>query len=216
MDKESIHLKGLNGLRAIAAISVLVGHISSTTFCNYNFRLPVCNVGGYGVTLFFVISGFLITYLLLLEKEKTSDIKIGKFYIRRILRIWPIYYLFILIGFVISYFIADLSDIRSNHLFWYIFFTANFASLLNETVRFTVHYWSIGVEEQFYLFWPLIVKFFNKKLFVFIICFIICFLITKSLFWLYFGNTNLVYHFMSITRFHCMMIGAVGASYNFV
>ena len=91
-----VYLNGLNGLRAIAALFVLFSHIIQPEFINFGnpirIRLPMAQ---HGVTLFFVISGFLITFLLLLEKDKT-EIDIRNFYIRRILRIWPIYYLFII------------------------------------------------------------------------------------------------------------------------
>mgnify|MGYP003392353981 FL=1 len=80
MNKAPIHLSGLNGLRAIAAISVVIGHVFQDTFGNWGIsglHLPIFKGG---VTLFFVISGFLITYLLLQEKKKINDVKIGAFY----------------------------------------------------------------------------------------------------------------------------------------
>lgn len=104
MKDKIIFLPGLNGLRAIAAIAVVISHITLifSTFGS-DFKLFGSDDKGnpnayllasYGVTIFFVLSGFLITYLLILEKEK-KPINIKSFYIRRILRIWPLYYFYL-------------------------------------------------------------------------------------------------------------------------
>ncbi|MAZ37152.1 MAG: hypothetical protein CL842_06855 [Crocinitomicaceae bacterium] len=101
MTKNIIYLPGLNGIRAIAAIAVVVSHITlslddigldSNIFGTYDSGKPrALDLAGYGVSMFFALSGFLITYLLWLEKEK-QPIQIRKFYLRRMLRIWPLYY----------------------------------------------------------------------------------------------------------------------------
>ena len=88
MNETKIYLPGLNGLRAFAALSVVIAHLSLKGIAD--FGLPVVDdipMAGFGVTLFFVISGFLITYLLLIELDKQSNIDIKKFYVRSILRI---------------------------------------------------------------------------------------------------------------------------------
>mgnify|MGYP000751166612 CR=1 FL=1 len=99
-----IYFKGFNGVRFIAASAVIVHHIEEYKAV-YLFgrddlwaRPFVYQLGRLGVALFFVLSGFLITYLLLAEKQKTGTIAIRKFYIRRVLRIWPLY--FLIVGFV--------------------------------------------------------------------------------------------------------------------
>lgn len=208
---EKIYLPGLNGLRAIAALSVLLGHVTSTTFVNSTFGLPVVALGEHGVTLFFVISGFLITYLLLKEVAATNNIAIGKFYMRRILRIWPLYYLFIALCLIVAIFVNDIKNIFSINACWYLFFTANIALLLNETVRIIIHYWSIGVEEQFYLFWPWLVKLKRNNILRATIILIIIFFVVKSGLWIFAGNKYILYRFMNISRFHCMLIGSTGA-----
>ncbi|MBQ9417265.1 MAG: acyltransferase, partial [Bacteroidales bacterium] len=94
----SIHLPGLNGLRAIAALSVMWGHVFQPDFGGWGvegFTLPLANAG---VTLFFVISGFLITYLLLNEQQRSGSVSVPKFYMRRILRIWPLYFIYMLVA----------------------------------------------------------------------------------------------------------------------
>ena len=106
--KNKIFFNGLNELRAIAALAVIFHHIelykftsgiSSLYDLNDLFRFFIQKLGRNGVLLFFVLSGFLITYLLIVEKKKTKEISIKKFYLRRVLRIWPLYFLILIIGF---------------------------------------------------------------------------------------------------------------------
>ena len=100
-----VYFKGLDTLRAIAALVVVIGHIELQkkeigipNLINHPYiRLAS---GHIGVVLFFVLSGFLITYLLAKEKEKAGKIAFKKFYIRRIFRIWPLYYLILLLSFL--------------------------------------------------------------------------------------------------------------------
>ncbi|MDD4992420.1 MAG: acyltransferase [Paludibacter sp.] len=211
MTNKTVYLNGLNGLRAIAAISVVIGHITSLTFTTFDFNLPRITIGFDGVTLFFVISGFLISYLLLLEKVETNDINIINFYIRRVLRIWPIYYLFILISVIVAFFDTTIKDIFSNTIFYYLFFAANLPTILHNSVTIIVHYWSIGVEEQFYLFWPWIVKLVRTKLLPVTIAIVIGLFLLKSASWFFLGNHSILYKSLVVTRFHCMLIGAIGA-----
>ena len=218
MSQKALYLKGLNGLRAIAALSVMLGHITSRTFINYNFNLPVFNVGYYGVTLFFTISGFLITLLLILEKEKTKIINIKKFYIRRILRIWPLYYFFIIICTIVAVFFHDLRDIYSLNLFYYVFFLANIPIIFQFPITIIGHYWSIGVEEQFYIIWPLMMKILNKNLLYILFGLILALFVVKMMVWSHYGNQSIFYRALSFNRFHCMLIGCVGAfiyKYNY-
>src|SRR6266446_4521409 len=87
---KKVHFPNLTGLRFFAAMSVLIYHF---------YGLEVLN-GHYGVILFFVLSGFLITYLLLEEHDMYGTISLRQFYIRRILRIWPLYYWAIILSFI--------------------------------------------------------------------------------------------------------------------
>lgn len=126
---KAIHLPGLNGLRAIAALSVMWGHVFQSTFGNWGgvegFALPVV---ADGVTLFFVISGFLITYLLLNEEAQSRHISIPRFYVRRILRIWPIYYLYMAIALTVSHSWND------SNVWYYLFFGANIPFVLTSGI----------------------------------------------------------------------------------
>ena len=212
MKQTRIYLPGLNGLRAIAALSVVIAHISQRGIVDfglpYLFDLPMA---GYGVTLFFVISGFLITFLLLHEVRNKQTVDIKKFYVRRILRIWPIYYLFIIVSILIFIFLHKTTEVFVKELWFYMFFAANVPFIFQNGISILIHYWSIGVEEQFYLFWPWVVRFSkNKLLKIAIVLFVILFAIKIGL-WLCFGASSYPYRFLMITRFHCMMIGAIGA-----
>ncbi len=121
-----------------------------------------------GVVFFFVLSGFLITFLLLKEKQENNSIAIGKFYLRRALRIWPLYYLIFLLGFFVLPYLEIFSvpeqDVFFHQNFWgnlilYAFFMPNLAfSIYTTAVPNIGQSWSIGVEEQFYLLWPLLIR----------------------------------------------------------
>lgn len=210
--ENSIYLPGLNGLRAIAALSVVIAHISQDGIADFGLSLITeLPMAGFGVTLFFVISGFLITFLLIKELKKTNTVSIGKFYLRRVFRIWPIYYLFIFICFVVFHLAEEQQPLSNSQMWWYIFFAANIPFIFQNGILILVHYWSIGVEEQFYLFWPGLVKLSKNKLIITATILLVSFLILKLVFWYFLGNQSYLYRFISVTRFHCMMIGAVGA-----
>lgn len=212
MKEKQIYLTGLNGLRAIAALSVVVAHISQEGIADFGFpRLFDLPMAGYGVTLFFVISGFLITYLLINEIKKTKTVNVTKFYIRRILRIWPIYYLFILVAILVLTFLMQSQPILVPELWYYIFFAANFPFIAQNGILILVHYWSIGVEEQFYLFWPWVARFSKTKLLKVAVLILILLFAAKIAAWFVWGAPSFVYRFFMVTRFHCMMIGAISA-----
>jgi len=125
----------------------------------------ICN-GGFGVSIFFVLSGFLITYLLITEHELNSKISLKRFYIRRTLRIWPLYFLIMLFSFLIYPFLQSLIS-TNNHplgsnILYHLTFLSNF-DVINITKNcdekatlMKIINWSVSIEEQFYLFWPLI------------------------------------------------------------
>lgn len=174
----AIYFKGFNGVRFIAASAVIIHHIEefkSVYLFNRDdlwARPFVYQLGRLGVSLFFVLSGFLITYLLLAEKQKTGQIAIRKFYVRRILRIWPLYFLVVGAGLLLFPHIPLLhtpalmgnayTDLGGKLLF-YGLVLPNVALALYDNVPLVSHTWSIGVEEQFYLMWPWLVMNRNPK-----------------------------------------------------
>jgi peptidoglycan/LPS O-acetylase OafA/YrhL len=157
------HFKGLNALRFYAALSVLVQHIAHSPYDW--FKVPVLPTtlerlfihGTDGVRLFFVLSGFLITYLLLTERERSGTVAVGKFYLRRILRIWPLYFLILaLVGFGMPLLLPEMANpiARPGLAGLMVFFLGNLAYVLYYPFPPLEHLWSIAVEEQFYLVAP--------------------------------------------------------------
>jgi peptidoglycan/LPS O-acetylase OafA/YrhL len=158
--KAQKHFKGLDGIRCISIVSVMYFHFSGA-----DERLGVL-----GVDLFFILSGFLITTLLLREREVNGSVNLRHFWIRRILRIFPIYYGFLLAQIIIFKFVSvepTLVDEFYKNLPAFLTFTNNwFVHLSSETKVVFYHAWSLAAEEQFYLFWPplLALTLCNKKL----------------------------------------------------
>ncbi len=162
--QKKVYFPNLNGLRFIAAFLVIIHHIEQ--FKNIlglenNYDNPfVLVVGKLGVILFFVLSGFLITYLLLVEEDITKTISIKNFYIRRVLRIWPLYYFLILLSFFVFPNIPFLNvgpislalyNNFSLKIILFILFLPNLALIGFSAVPFVSQSWSVGVEEQFYI-----------------------------------------------------------------
>lgn len=216
MRNKIIYFPGLNGIRAIAALAVVITHITIALddfgldpyiFGSFQDGKPKGYIlGGYGVSIFFVLSGFLITYLLLCEKD-IHPINIKKFYLRRILRIWPLYYLYLFVSVVVILIYGFDFNIQS--LILYVFYAANVPFIFGVGLPFIGHYWSLGVEEQFYLFWPWIIK--KAESLILLITFMIIILIGVKLTLHLFKPNTLLESIIHVTRFHCMMIGALGA-----
>lgn len=218
----NIYLPGLNGIRAIAALAVVLTHIT-LALDQFGLNNSILGTGpegkprgldlaDYGVTMFFTLSGFLITYLLLKEKEANQGkIKIKDFYIRRILRIWPLYYAILILS--IATFIYFGLPYETTAIPFYIFLAANVPFILGNTLPLLAHYWSLGVEEQFYLLFPHLAKQSNKKLLNTAIIGIYLFIVLKFSFLMlerkYGAHTPLLS--VAVTRFHIMLIGAIGA-----
>jgi peptidoglycan/LPS O-acetylase OafA/YrhL len=162
------YIRGLDGLRAIAILWVMLGHVlpaskwNVTTNYHKVFEL-LASAGWVGVQLFFVISGFLITKILL--GGKGQEKQLSNFYMRRSLRIFPVYYftlfvLFIalpLMGFTLSWLSAE----TENQL-WFWVYLNNWIRPFIDNKGFS-HLWSLAIEEQYYLVWPFIVIFLDKK-----------------------------------------------------
>jgi peptidoglycan/LPS O-acetylase OafA/YrhL len=158
-------LKGLDILRAFAVFFVIIAHYGVW----YDDATPVGKFatyaivpdGRFGVDLFFVLSGFLITSILL-NARKTSNgqhplVIIKNFFIRRALRIFPIYYLLLALLYFVNY-----PEVRQN--FWYFAtYTANLLPYHSNTWNRLCHTWTLAVEEQFYLLWPWLIILINEK-----------------------------------------------------
>lgn len=234
MSKETsdrVYLPGLNALRFFAALLVIIAHIellkSQLGLENSKDIVELFNLGGLGVYFFFVLSGFLITYLLICEKEKTGTINIKAFYIRRLLRIWPLYYLITFLAFFILPY-SDFMHVPWLHQFHdsnfginlvlFLCMLPNLAFAINPAVTHAGQLWSIGVEEQFYLIWPILFKK-TKNLGRLLIVLFVLLLGVKISFVLLLkcnviattDSTIALKMFLAMSKFECMIIGGIGA-----
>ncbi|HYL67890.1 MAG TPA: acyltransferase [Candidatus Angelobacter sp.] len=155
----------LDGLRALSIIGVIWFHSWwSTPYYPTLTTLPVLRQGEWGVHIFFAISGFLITTLLLREQQRSGNISIKDFYIRRSLRIWPLYYATVAI-YVIIMLTFQRGSARAHTFFHYLpgFLTYTYTWWMTPswpTGPFNLA-WTLATEEQFYAFWPLVLRFFR-------------------------------------------------------
>lgn len=168
-----VYFENLNAIRCIAAFLVIVHHIEQFkdifNLSNYWSNPVIESIGKLGVILFFVLSGFLISYLLFVEKEVTQTIAVKDFYFRRILRIWPLYFLIIVTSLfllpTIPFFTLEgfEKDVVWDNLFYkimlFVLFLPNLVLNVFGVIPYASQTWSIGAEEQFYLVWPVL----NKK-----------------------------------------------------
>jgi len=249
-----VFFPGLNGLRFIAALAVIFTHMElMKKFLRFGShwiiidervkRYPweeikekslswlspvIANAGPLGVVFFFVLSGFLITYLLLREKEVAGHISIRKFYLRRIYRIWPLYFLIVLVGFLVlphfALFDVPVQRRLLEPVFWQSFalcmvMLPNLAFAIFNHPPNIGQIWSIGVEEQFYLIWPWLIRK-SKNLLRTILIFVSIFMVIKLTALLLDHYTsikvfNVMRKFFAMSRLESMAIGAIGALYIF-
>ena len=215
---KKIEFPGLNGVRFIAALLVIVDHTELfKTYLGYPTLWAnsySAYLGAFGVSIFFVLSGFLITYLLL-EEQQEAPIRIRHFYLRRILRIWPLYYLILVLGFFViphlnffqvPIYSSDMGD-SLNRLLLFVGLAANVAFVYLPTVPFANVLWSVAVEEQFYLIWPHVVRI--KRYLLWIMLLLLAGYLALKF---YSGSLDRSFELLVIrTRFSAMIIGGIGA-----
>ena len=175
VNKKKIYFENLDGLRFFCFLAVFLFHsfhtdnpeiISSSAYGI--IKQDIFGNGFLGVNFFFVLSGFLITYLLIEENKLNGKINIPKFWVRRILRIWPLYFLCIFFGFVLFPLAKSLAGgvpQESANIWYYLGFINNFDYIkkgLPDAPGLGV-LWSVAIEEQFYIVWPVILSFFKLK-----------------------------------------------------
>jgi peptidoglycan/LPS O-acetylase OafA/YrhL len=146
---QSVRIASLDGLRAISIAFVFIGHLNGTENYSGIFH-RFGHLAEFGVRVFFVLSGFLITTLLLKELEVTHRISLKNFYLRRVFRIFPASYTYILVIAVLAGF--HLVQLHHHDLLHAATYTSNY---YQGRGWYTGHLWSLSVEEQFYLLWPL-------------------------------------------------------------
>jgi peptidoglycan/LPS O-acetylase OafA/YrhL len=146
-------IPSLDGCRAISILLVVLAHLCETpAFRAFDpYARFMYHFGPYGVEVFFVISGFIITTLLLNEEHRNGSVSIKKFYIRRAFRIWPVAYAYLLVVAILAW--SHLISVAPHHFFYAGTFLMNHVP---ETNWFTGHFWSLAIEEQFYVLWPIV------------------------------------------------------------
>ena len=234
-------IPNLHGFRFFAAILVIIYHVES--FKLQYFHLPsysaapfIYHLGSYAVRFFFVLSGFLITWLLIIEKESAEkigkNINLRKFYLNRIFRIWPLYYVLVIVVFYV------LPNIP---LFWvptydrnfivphnikrfalYVIFCPNLAMLLHGNVIYLGQLWSLSVEEFFYLFFPVGLYFLKRKNFLaYFIALTILFFLLPGIKILFGGNSsntdqNMLFWYFQTYNLTPFTLGAIAGYYYFL
>jgi peptidoglycan/LPS O-acetylase OafA/YrhL len=175
------HLHGLDGLRGIACFAVFIDHVEQYAewlSWPHAYGPALQALGREGVELFFVLSGYLITYRLLIEQRARGRFSISAFYLRRALRIWPLYYFVVAVAFVgvpwlmnhaAGAYLRDawgwyLDGIPGDgRLLLYVALLPQVAFVTATPVLCATHLWSVGVEEQFYLVWPWLLRLAGRR-----------------------------------------------------
>lgn len=229
MGSQRMYFKNLDVVRFFAAFSIVVAH-GFEAWKTYYVEFPRgsevakemfgSGIGklveqfmynlNIGVDVFFLISGFLITYLLILEKDKTGRISLPKFYMRRTLRIWPLYFLII----ALAPLIVDWVNYPAPDYLPHVLFVGNFHQLITEQFQFPfAHYWSIAIEEQFYIVWPLLLLLIPKKAWMWVFGVLLAISVGTRLYFFVEQAPWMKQYLHTLTRMDVLVLGAVSALY---
>lgn len=171
-------------------------------------------IGGVAVTFFFVLSGFLITSLLLEEKARLGNIRLKRFFVNRALRIWPLYYLVLAAGYAVSIFLLKDTgaDPLRNGFLLNLLLLPNVAFTFGLLPLILIQLWSIGTEEQFYFTWPFLIRRFSEKQLVLLFtAVIVLWLAARGVIRLAYGKDDWLNVLLFRTRIDCMAIGGLAA-----
>ncbi len=153
--RDASRIPSLDGLRAVSIVPVLVSHAAGTQgFVSLEAIRPLGRLGAVGVRVFFVISGYLITSLLLAEMRRTGTISLRGFYIRRAFRIFPAAWCYIAVMAALT--AAGVVALSPEHM---VASALYFVNMLETRGWYLDHLWSLAVEEQFYLLWPAVLRY---------------------------------------------------------
>lgn len=219
------YLPALDGLRFLAFAFIFVYHFLEKAPKSDMLSEFMGTKLWFGVDIFFVLSGFLITLILLLERSKKGRYSLKNFYFRRILRIWPLYYLALVAGFFIWPAVSQAflhngpaqinGVVLQQNLPMFAVFAGNWALIIfkNLSSVHLTHLWTISIEEQIYLFWPLALIFLKnfKSLLFFCLGIILLSFLTR-LFLVYIQTTSMDIYFNTFSRVDTFMFGAILAA----
>ncbi|TCQ82715.1 peptidoglycan/LPS O-acetylase OafA/YrhL [Ochrobactrum sp. BH3] len=211
----------LDGLRGLAILLVIVFHLTLVypfAEAEKSFFYMSGGIGWIGVDLFFVLSGFLITGILIDAKGKQNYFK--NFFARRTLRIFPIYYFVLFIVFIIMpmlgmFYTPELTFVKSHQFYLWTYLTnwgfvdAGGARYFNTGWLTLVHFWSLAVEEQFYIFWPFVVYFLSKRAFVKFCVFLFIFALVGRFAIAIFGIPQGAAYTLTPFRIDTLVVGAL-------
>ena len=152
-------MPALDGLRGVAVLLVLAHTFDLIS--RSGALDDTLNAGWIGVQLFFVLSGFLITGILLDQRDSPTYYR--TFFTRRMLRIFPLYYMVLIVAFIVIPLDMDVPAAHGSHQFWLWTYTNNYAAAFGKEEHAFPHFWSLAVEEQFYLVWPFVVRLAGRR-----------------------------------------------------
>ena len=209
------HIPALDGIRGCAILMVMIFHFGSVLkptgpagIAYYSIKSP----GWSGVDLFFVLSGFLITGILLASKDSANYFQ--SFYMRRILRIFPLYYSIVFLNFLLLTFsplarhLALRAHTDAGIQWYYLFYLQNWIIEPLQPIRTLEHFWSLAIEEQFYLVWPMLVYLTSRRTLSRICLLLPLVSLTLRIGFYYYGFTPWDVYEFSITRLDGLALGA--------
>jgi peptidoglycan/LPS O-acetylase OafA/YrhL len=198
------NIPALNGIRTLAVILVILHHMGVTQW----------DLGDIGVIAFFVLSGFLITWLILKEHEKTGRVSIRHFYLRRALRLLPAFYVFSLVYIILAN-VMHRQDDWDQYLAALFYFNDYYRWIHPSAHVPMDHTWSLAVEEQFYLIWPLVCvwcKCDRRKLVPVLLWTILLVAAGRVVYQVYFSGNHSVVYYSFHTRADSLAIGCLLAA----
>lgn len=203
------HISALDGFRGLAVLMVLLYHIFPYFKAFY--------FGWAGVDLFFVLSGFLITGILLDTRDEEGYYR--NYLARRTLRIFPLYYTFLILFFV-GFFFAGIGELvpgyeyLTSHQLWYWLYVQNWLAMFDENfpaMNFLSHFWSLAIEEQFYIFWPIVVFYVRPGKLLYVTLFLIVTSLCLRLYFLSYPELFAKVYIFTPTRLDGLAIGSAMA-----
>jgi peptidoglycan/LPS O-acetylase OafA/YrhL len=188
------HILSFDGLRCLAVMFVLVDH-----WAGYLVNFPI---GSFGVTIFFVLSGYLISLILI---RKKNNIDLGRtslkqalkvFYLHRILRIFPLYFLVLFV----FYFLKEQSIVQN--FWWHFTYSINIKmTLANRWFGLSDHFWSLAVEQQYYLIFPFMLLFVSNKYMYNLVLWLVGLALITRLYFALFTNVWIAPYVNTLTSF---------------